>query len=415
MRNAFSYKGFGRFYAAVSSSGFGDSVMLLVMSMWVKELTGSNAKAGLTFLFMIVPTLFAPLLGAWVDRFRRRPVVIWGNIASAAMMAPLVFVHTSRDIWIIWMVAFCYGISFIVVPAALNGLLKELLPEDALVDANAAIQTTKEGFRLFGPLLGAFLFATFGGWAVAALDAASFLLAAAIVASIALVERLPERDDAPHLEQMLAGMRWMASDRILRHTTIGLAMMLLVIGFAESTIYALLDAFHEPVTFASVIVMVQGIGAVIGGLASNKVIRRFGEPGGIAIGLAILGVGAVGGALSPSIAWVMVSAAVLGTALPLTFVAFNTMMQRRTPHRLMGRVSAAAEVLFGMPQAVSLAVGAMLVVAFSYRQIWTAMGLVTLLGGAYIVLKLRDVIRQGPVPSIEAAPAIETEQLTELA
>ena len=69
-----------------------------------------------------------------------------------------------------------------LLPAALNGLLKEMVPEDLLVDANASLQTTKEAFRIFGPLLGAALFAWTGGWLVALLDAASFAVAAAVIA-----------------------------------------------------------------------------------------------------------------------------------------------------------------------------------------------------------------------------------------
>ena len=47
---------------------FGDSLMLIVLSMWVKTLTGSNGAAGLTFLAMTAPALLAPLLGYVVDR-----------------------------------------------------------------------------------------------------------------------------------------------------------------------------------------------------------------------------------------------------------------------------------------------------------------------------------------------------------
>ena len=141
--------------------------------MWVKTLTGSNAMAGLTFFFMVIPSLFAPLMGVWLDRVRRQPFLVWGNLASAVMVLPLVLVRDEGDVWIIWAVAFLYGISFVVLPAALNGLLKEMVPEDLLVDANASLQTTKEAFRIFGPLLGAALFAWTGGWLVALLDAAA--------------------------------------------------------------------------------------------------------------------------------------------------------------------------------------------------------------------------------------------------
>ena len=148
MRKLFGQPGFPRLFAGLSTSMLGDSVMLLVLSMWVKTLTDSNAMAGFTFFFMVLPALGAPLLGVWVDRLPRKPILVWGNLASAAAVLPLVLVRDEGDVWLIWAVAFLYGVSFVVLPAASNGLLKELLPEDLLVDANGSLATIKEGFRL---------------------------------------------------------------------------------------------------------------------------------------------------------------------------------------------------------------------------------------------------------------------------
>src|SRR6185436_14253968 len=198
--------GFTRLYAGLTTSMFGDSVMLLVLSMWVKTETGSNAQAGLTFFFMAIPALLAPLLGIGIDRVRRKPLLVWGHIASGVLVLPLVLVRGPGEVWLIWTVAAVYGVSFIVLPAALNGLLKELLPEEMLVDANASLQTTKESFRLFGPLIGALLFTWLGGWAVAVLDAASFFLAALVIATISVVEQAPEREESHFWHQMSAGM-----------------------------------------------------------------------------------------------------------------------------------------------------------------------------------------------------------------
>ena len=60
-----------------SFSLFGDTAMFLALGIWVKELTHSNADAGLTFLFFPLASLFAPLAGMVVDRVRRRPTLIW--------------------------------------------------------------------------------------------------------------------------------------------------------------------------------------------------------------------------------------------------------------------------------------------------------------------------------------------------
>lgn len=393
MRRAFRVAGFTRLYAGLTTSMLGDSVMLLVLSMWVKTLTGSNAQAGLTFFFMVIPALGAPLLGVWVDRLRRKPVLVWGNLASAVAVLPLLLVRDAGDVWLIWLVAFLYGVSFVVLPAALNGLLKDLMPEDVLVDANASLQTTKEGFRLFGPLVGAALFAWTGGWLVAALDAATFVVAAAVIAGIQVDEEHPVRDDTSFRTQVMGGLRFLAADRVLRHVMIGFGVAVLVIGFFEASIYALLDAFDKPPTYAGAIVTVQGVGAVLGGLSSSAAIRRVGEVAGATLGLTGLAVATIGCAVAPTLAVVLVFAGVMGLSLPLTFVALSTLMQRRSPRELMGRVSAAVEVLMATPQAISLAVGSLLVSLLDYRTIFWIIAVVILLGAAHIGWWLRDQIR----------------------
>ena len=186
----------------------GDSIMLLVLSIWVKTLTGSSAMAGFTFFFMCIPAIFAPLAGAWLDRVRRKPLLVWGNIASALAVLPLLLVRDAGDVWIIWTVAALYGVSFVVLPAGLNGLLKELMPEELLVEANSSLQTIKESYRLFGPLLGAGLFAWTGGWVVAVVDAISFLVAAAVIATIPVQETVPEPEHGSFWVQLT---RWRTS------------------------------------------------------------------------------------------------------------------------------------------------------------------------------------------------------------
>ncbi len=396
MGRVFRHPGFPRLYAALSTSALGDAVLLLVLSMWVKTLTGSNGQAGLTFLFMMLPSLAAPLLGMWIDRVRRKPLLVWGNLASAAILLPLLTVQDAGDVWIVWVVAFLYGVSFVVLPAGVNGLLKELLPDDTLVDANAALQTTKEGFRLFGPLLGAALFAWLGGGAVALVDAASFVVAAVLVAGIPAHEDRPVREQTQVWHQVSAGVRHIAADPPLRHTLAGFGLMLLVVGFTESSIYALLDGFDRPPTFAGVVVTAQGVGAVVGGLASSRIIRRLGEVTTCALGMVLLAVPIGIIAASSSLAVMLVLVTVVGLSLPLLFVSVMTLVQRRTPQAIMGRVSTAVEVVMGLPQAVSLAVGALLVTLVSWRVIFALIASVTLLGAAYIVVALRGQLGAGP-------------------
>jgi MFS family permease len=381
----------------------GDSVMLLVLSMWVKTLTGSNALAGLTFFFMVLPALGAPLLGVWVDRLPRKAILVWGNFASAAAVLPLVLVRDANDVWLIWAVAFLYGVSFVVLPAALNGLLKELLPDELLVDANSSLATIKEGYRLFGPLAGAAMFATAGGWLVAVVDAATFAIAGLLIATIKVTETpAPVRNT--FREDVLGGVRFLAGDRILRHVLAGLAISILVIGFFESSIYALMDAFGKPATYSGVFVTAQGVGAITGGLTASRAVRRIGEVATCVLGLITLAAATIVCAAAPTIIVVLIGAAICGLGLPWTFVAFTTLMQRRSPSHLIGRVSTAVEVLLSTPQAISLALGSLLVSLLNYRQIFTIIATVILLGALQTLLTLRDQLHKTPSSGIHQPP-----------
>jgi MFS family permease len=394
MRAAFRTPGFGRLYAGLGASMFGDSLMLIVLSMWVKTLTGSNGAAGATFLAMTAPALLAPLLGYVVDRVARRTFLVVANVLSALVMLPLLLVHDAGDVWIVYAVAFCYGVSFVVVPAALNGLLKDLLPEDVLVEANASLSVTREALRLVGPLVGAATFSLAGGGVVAMADAVTFLLAALAVAGLRVEEHRDDSREPQHWRvEVLEGASFIRRTPLLLHPTIALALALLVIGFAESAVYAVVDAFGHPVSFVGPLLTAQGAGAVSVGLVASRVVRRIGEPATVVVGLLVTATGLLGVVVVAQTWQLLVTVAVLGGGLPLIFVAFNTLLQKQTPGRLMGRVSASVEVLVTTPQALSIGVGAVLVGVLDYRLIFALMAAGTTLAAGYLVVTLRAAAR----------------------
>ena len=89
---------------------------------------------------------------------------------------------------------------------------------------------------------------------------------------------------------------------------------------------------------------------------------------------------------------VLVFAAVSGSGLPLMIIGYVTLLQRRTPQAIMGRASTAAEVVLATPQAISLALGSLLVVVWDYRVIFAVVGVVTVLAALHIAFWLRGHI-----------------------
>jgi MFS family permease len=385
MRAAFGQPGFRLLFVGELASMIGDSLMLIVLAIWVKELTDSNGAAGLTFFFLAIPALLAPVFGMIVDRFKRRTLLFWGNLVSALAVAPLLLVHDRDDVWIVYTVAFLYGISFIMLPAGLFGLLKEMLPDEMLIDANASLSTSKEALRLVGPLIGAGLFTVIGGGGVAMVDAATFVIAAVTIKLLKVPEDQPTREESHFRDEVLAGVRHIGRDPVLLHTMIAIGVALLVIGFMESAVFSMVDAFDKPASWVGVVISVQGVGAVLGGLSSARIVKRLGEANTITASLFVFALGLALCAASPLLSVVFGGVVVLGFALPVFIVAFNTLMQRRTPNRLMGRVSAAADVVLGTPQAISIAMGALLVSVISYRAMYWIIAAVIAVAALYLM------------------------------
>lgn len=369
-----------------SLSLFGDRAMYLALSVWVKTLTGSNAAAGLVFFVLAAPGLIGPAFGLAVDRMRKRPLMIATDISIGLVLLSLLFVHGRGDVWIIYVVTFLYGASGYLFSSARSALITQLLPVERLADANAAIQTVSEGSRLIAPLVGAALFAAFGGAAVALLDAATFAASAICLAFVSLHEERPQPSEHHILVQVAAGARHIAANPGLRRIVGALAVALLVVGFAETVIFAVLQSgLHRPPAFLGVLSAAQGVGAIAGALTAARALRRIGDGRTLGIGILLF---AAGDSLFliPAIAPVVAGFVIAGVGISWAVVAFGTAVQTRTPADLQGRVYSAADTLVGVPQTISIALGAILITVVDYRVLIVVMGLVTGTLGALLAV-----------------------------
>ncbi len=359
-----------------SLSLFGDRSMYLVLGIWVKTLTGSNAQAGLVFFVLAAPGLLAPAFGLAVDRMRKRPLMIATDIVIGLVLLTLLFVHGRGDVWIIYAVTLVYGASGYLFSSAQSALLTRMLPPERLGDANAALQTVSEGSRLIAPLIGAGLFAAVGGAAVAILDAATFAASALCLLGVRLREERPVAPEHHILVQVAAGVRHIARTAGLRRIVLVTGLALLVVGFIETAIFAVLQhGLHRPPSFLGVLSVAQGIGAIAGGVTASAALRRFGDGRTLGVGVLLF---AAGDALFliPSLVPVIVGFAVAGVGLSWAVVAFGTAIQLRTPADLQGRVYSAADMILGTPQTLSIALGAALITVVDYRILIVAMGVV---------------------------------------
>ena len=129
---------------------------------------------------------------------------------------------------------------------------------------------------------------------------------------IAVASLAEEHEPAHWRVEFMAGIGYLRSNRRLLHSTFSLGLCLLVVGFSESAVYAVIDAFGKPPAFVGPILTLQGTGAVVGGLVASNVVRRVGEPLTIVAGLALMAVGLVVVAAAVELWQMLAGVAVLG-------------------------------------------------------------------------------------------------------
>lgn len=400
MRRLLSFRDARLLVTGQTLSAFGDWAMFIVMAVWMKTLTGSSARAGLVFLVLGLGAFAAPLGGLLADRVRRRPLMIACDCVLGASVLLLLLVHGRGDAWLIYLVALLYGAVGMVFYPAQTALLRVMLPEELLADANGALSTVRQGLRIVAPLAGAGLYSAFGGGFVAVFDATTFAGSAFLMSRMRVAEERPEPPAHHFLREVTAGVEHVWRTLPLRRITAGTTVAFLVTGFTETLIFSVIQHLGHKPSFFGVLATLQGIGSIAGGLTAATVLRRFGDVRTVGMGIGLFGL--CGALLAvPSLPLVTVALVIAGLGIVWAIVAFNTSIQTRTPLAIQGRVDAACEVSLSVAQTISIGTGAALSTLVDYRILLVAMAAVVAMSAAYLLTRRAE----SPLTAVEHAAA----------
>lgn len=378
-------------FSGQTLSTLGDRALIIAFGVWVKELTGSNAAAGGSFFFVALPYLFAPLAGVIIDRLPRRRVFIVANLIMAAILLLTLLVHSAHQVWLLYLITLCYGISGIIINPTQSTLVVGIVDADDLPSANGLLQASSDGVKLLAPLIGAALFVLIGGHDVALLDAGTFVVSAVCVWLMRIPADRRQPAEAVSLrEEMLAGLRHVSRTPAIRAMVIALGAALLVTGFTQTLNFAIVSSgLHRSPAFVGVLVSAQGAGAIVAGLTAGKVTRRLGDVRIVMIGIVGVAVAAVI-YLAPYVATVVLAAFLFGAGICWSTVGMVTTVQRRTSARLQGRTLTAAMGIVSAPQTISIALGAALSLLVDYRILLGVIAIVNGLSAFWLARRLSD-------------------------
>jgi MFS family permease len=344
---------FLRLWTGQSISELGTQVSQLAIPIVAAiALHASPIVFSLLTVFGFLPfILFALPAGAWVDRMRRKRILIVGDSARALLLAtiPVTYALGALTIWQLLVIQFVVGVFTVFFDVAYQSYLPQLVHRDHLIDGNSKLQLTVSIAQVAGPSLsGGLITAISAPYAIVA-DSISFVVSTVFLFLIHKPEHLPERaegDPKPRMwPEVKEGLNWIVRNPYLRRIAActGTSNFFGTMGFAIFVLYAL-RILHLAPWQIGLVFGAGSVGAIIGALIVNRIQKRIGV-GPTIIAMAVLF----------STAGIAVPLAPKSFPLPLLIgsffvtgfggVAYNitqvSLRQAITPEGLQGRMNAA--------------------------------------------------------------------------
>ena len=359
---------------------------------------------------IILIGLFA---GVWVDRLRRRPVLIVADIGRAILLltVPIATMLGQLSIELLCAVALLGGALSVFFDIAHLAFLPVLVERRHLVDGNAKLEVTAAGAQVVGPGMGGALVGLLGAPFAVVLDALSFLVSGALIAWTRAHEPLPAAASGRGSvwAEIREGLTVVWRQPLLRALIAAAATMNFFgrMFLAVYVLYMARDLGLGPVGIGLVLAT-GGVGSLAGALIAGPTTRRFG-PGPMLIG-SQLAFGLTGllvplAVLLPRVALVLVVASEFGQWMAVIVYYVNAVSVRQaiTPDRLQGRVNATMRFFAGGAMPIGALTGGALggVIGLPWTLVVAELG--TLLGFVWLLLSPVRGLRH--LPAVAAVPA----------
>ncbi|MBD5785209.1 MFS transporter [Cellulosimicrobium terreum] len=340
---------FLRYWAAAAISSFGTAVTAVAMPVLVVQSLGATPfEVGVVNAAQFLPyALLGLVAGAYTDRWRRKPVLVWASVGRALSLGtiPVLWAAGVLTVELLVVALLLFGAFSVFGFAATQSLLPRLVPRASLVRANARLDQTDAAAQTLGPAIGGGLVGLLGAPVALAVDAVSYLLDAALNASVRVDEPRSDTHARNLRREIRDGLRWTYRHRTLGPLAVSTHVWFLANGAAMTvlSLFALRSLGFTALTFGLLLALF-GVSSLVGASIAPRLGARFGT--GRVVVLA---------RVAYPIAWLLVllvpatafGDALLFVALALQGVAAgvensNEMgyWQALTPDELLGRVNA---------------------------------------------------------------------------
>lgn len=402
-----------RLWASILISSFGGQVTLLAIPLTAAVLLhAAPTQMGiLTAMEMIPFALFSLPTGVWLDRRRKLPVYIVGELSVACAVAMVPFAwwwHVLTMPWL-YLAAFVIGAVNTTAGSAAQIVLTQIVPRERLIEAHAKNALATSTAEVSGPgLAGALIKLT--GAPAALLVTATFLLGSASILRGVRVRETPAITGSAFWPALREGLGFVRRHRLLMAMAICVGAWE-VCNQAAMTIQILFATRHLGLSARGVGLsyVALGLGTIIASSIGYRVARRFGPGATLIAGIAISGAGWLLLALAPANSYGIAAYAAMlfmfGFGAVLIFVNFLALRQAVTPAPMLGRMTTTMRWLILCPAAPGALIGG---------YVGQHLGLRTAIGGAGAAALLLALItaRIDVIRSVKTLPTLKAEAIT---
>jgi len=275
-----SNRSFRQLWLGQVVSQMGDWFNTIALYTIILNLTGSGRDVGLLLVARFVPSfLFGPLSGVIADRFSRQKIMIVSDLLRAVVVLGFLFVRSANQLWLIYVLTvFQLALSTFFEPAK-TAAIPSLVSDRELVPANAISSVTWSVMLTLGAAIGGLITGWFGTDVAFILDAATYLLSAALIASIRVPKRRKRERPKLTLGSALGITETIEGIRYVKDRPNVLALLLVKPAWGlGGGILTLLAVFGErvfpvgnsPATGIGVLFAARGIGTAVGPIVARR-------------------------------------------------------------------------------------------------------------------------------------------------
>ena len=387
-----------RLWLSILISSIGGQVTMLAMPLTAALLLHATpTQMGVLTALEILPFVLLSLpAGVWLDRVRKLPVYVAGELllAVAVLSVPLAWWQGWLGMPWLYAVGFVVGCVHTVAGSAAQIVLMQVVPRDRLVEAHAKNALASSGAEIAGPAAAGLLIKLAGAPLALLVDAAMLIGSAAILRGVRVTERRQRQPDAHFLRELLGGLRFVRSQRLLIGLACTVGMWQLchnavqVVQILHATRNLGLSEQAIGLCFTGL-----GLGALLTSIFGHRFSARFGPGPTLVIGLASCAFAWLLPAVSPAGSLGVAAYALMlvfsGVGGVLMFINFLALRQAVTPEHLLGRMTTTMRWLILLPAGPGALLGGWVGEHLGLR---VTLGAAALLGALVSVLAWRSTV-----------------------